>query len=112
MNTNETENPLAAKFPDLRETLDKMGWVDASFDAIGAGKHAFAVLGEYGDTKHIWDKDKEEEVEAARTLFDSLTKKGYRAFKVTGKNGDKGDQMKKFDPDAERVIFAPQMQGG
>jgi hypothetical protein len=113
MSDNEiTENPLIAKFPDLRDTLEKIGWVDTGFDKVEAGKSAFAILGEYGDTKHIWDKDKEEEVEAARTLFDSLTKKGYRAFKVTGKNGDKGDIMKKFDPEAERVIFAPMMQGG
>lgn len=47
------------------------------------------VLDRTGHTRHIWDSEKADEVEAARTLYDSLTRKGYRAFKVK-KNGDEG----------------------
>jgi len=70
-----------------------------------------AVLGRAGDTKQIWDPDNKAEVEAAETLFDSLTKKGYLAFKV-GKDGEKSTQMKKFSPSAGKVILVPPMVGG
>ncbi len=122
METQTTEtpkpNPLALKFPDLKPTLDVLGFMDGSFEDVPAGRHALAVMGEPGDTKHIWDKRNEAEVEAARTLFNKLTKKkteggaGYLAFHVTGKEGDKGEQMTKFDPEAERMILVPPMQGG
>jgi hypothetical protein len=110
--TDIKPNPLAVKFPDLKPTLDKIGWADTSFEEIPAGMSAISVMGEPGDTKHIWDKRKDDEVEAARSLFKSLTKKGYRAFRVTGKDGEKGEQMNEFDADAERMILVPQMAGG
>lgn len=72
---------------------------------------AMAILGSEGDTKKIWDKNNEDEVEDARASFDRLRKKGYLAFHVN-KKGDKGEQMKSFDPDAERMIMVPPMQGG
>lgn len=118
--TTETPktNPLTLKFPDLKPTLDSLTWMDGSFEEVPSGKSAIAVMGEPGDTKHIWDKRKEAEVEAARTLFKKLTKPvkdggaGYRAFHVTGKDGEKGEQMNEFDPEAERMILVPPMQGG
>ena len=113
MNTpTTTPNPLAVKFPDLKPTLDALAFMDGSFEDVPEGKSAIAVMGEPGDTKHIWDKRKEDEVEAARSLFKSLTKKGYRAFHVTGKDGDKGEQMSDFDPNAERMIMVGPLQGG
>jgi hypothetical protein len=75
------------------------------------GKIAIAVLGSSGDTKKIWDKSNEDEVEDARASYDRLKKKGYLAFSVN-KDGSKGEQMTEFDPDAERMIMVPQMQGG
>jgi hypothetical protein len=107
--TEAKPNPLAIKFPDLKPVLDRLQW---THDEVPAGKHAFEVLGESGDTKHIWDKRKEDEVDAARSLFKSLTKKGYRAFHCTGKDGVAGEIMKDFDPDAERMILVPQVAGG
>lgn len=74
-------------------------------------KIAIAVLGSTGDTKSIWDKNQADEVQAARDQFDKLKKKGYLAFQVN-KDGTKGDQMRTFDPDAERMIMVPPMQGG
>lgn len=65
-----------------------------------------------GDSKYIWDKNTPAEVEVAETMFKSFRKKGYLAFTVKGKDGAKGEQMTDFDPDAERVIFSPAMQGG
>lgn len=69
------------------------------------------VLDMSGDTKHIWDSEKNDEVEAMEALFEELTEKGYKAFKVD-KDGDKGKKMKKFDPDAEKMIMVPPLQGG
>ena len=71
-----------------------------------------AVMGRMGDLKVIWDRSKQEEVQAARKQFDEMRKKGYLAFSVTGKNGEKGGQITEFDPDAERIILAPPMRGG
>lgn len=65
-----------------------------------------------GDTKLIWDSDKEAEVEAARSTFDKLTAKGYIAFRAEGKDGHQGEKITKFDPNAERIILVPKIQGG
>lgn len=64
-----------------------------------------------GDIKTIWDSSKKEEVKMAKEQFDKLKKEGYIAFKVK-KDGSKGEVMKDFDPDAEKIILAPKMQGG
>jgi hypothetical protein len=74
-------------------------------------KHEMAVMDETGDTKLIWDEDNDVEVEAARTMFNSLKKKGYAGYAVN-KNGDKGTLLTEFDPSAEKIIMAPQMKGG
>ena len=72
-----------------------------------------SVLGKEGDTRLIWDKTKPAEVQAAREMFDSLKAKGYLAFSVVEKAvGDKGEQLTKFDPNAEKIIMAAAMQGG
>ena len=87
--------------------------IDKSFEDVPAGMHAMAVMGKEGDTKHIWDKTKPAEVEAAKGMWDKLVKENrYLAFSVTGKDGAKGEQMREFDPNAERIIFVPAMQGG
>lgn len=77
------------------------------------GYHSFEIMGREGDTKAIWDKNNPDEVEAARAQFNMLVKqKKFTAFYVVGKEGDKGEQMREFDPKAERIIFVPAMAGG
>lgn len=85
---------------------------DTTFGDVPEGKCAMAVMGREGDTKHIWDRNNPVEVEAARSLFKKLTEGGYAAFSVVGKNGDKGEHIRTFDPNAERIIFAPALVGG
>ena len=64
-----------------------------------------------GDTKTIWDPNKEDEVETAENSFNELIEKGYSAFHVkTG--GRKGERMNKFDPEAGKVIMVAPLQGG
>ena len=71
-----------------------------------------AVMDRSGDTKVIWDKNNPDEVENARRTFDELRKKGFLAYSVQGRQGDKGELIREFDPEAERLIMAPPMQGG
>lgn len=70
-----------------------------------------AVMDRTGDTKTIWDKNNPDEVEAARSTFNRLTKKGYVAYTVVGE-GKKGSVIKDFDPDAEKIILSPPLAGG
>lgn len=70
------------------------------------------VIDRTGDTKHIWDRRNEAEVDAARELFKKLKKDGYTAYNVKGKDGEKGSVMSDFDAQAERVIFSPRAVGG
>lgn len=64
-----------------------------------------------GDTKTVWDKNDEDQVEAAEAQFKELTEKGYLAYTVK-KDGKPGKKMSKFDPNAEAVILAPPVVGG
>lgn len=70
------------------------------------------VLDTTGDTKLIWDRNNEDEVSAARKMFDDLKRKQFMAYKAEGKEGKKGEVIHNFDPDAERIIMAPRMVGG
>lgn len=69
------------------------------------------TMGSVGDTKLVWDSDNEDEAANARRTFDDLKKKGYAAFAVAAK-GAKGEQIQKFDPDAQSLIMVPPIQGG
>lgn len=74
-------------------------------------KRELIILDHTGDTKIIWDPDKPIEVEHARKTFDDMKAKGYLAYRVNAK-GDKGEVLKRFDPEAEKMILAPQTVGG
>jgi hypothetical protein len=70
------------------------------------------ILDASGDTKKIWDRNNADEVEDAKASFNRLTKKGYSAFYVERKGGEKAGRMAEFDPTAEGMILVPQIQGG
>lgn len=69
------------------------------------------VMDYTGDTKTIWDTDNEDEVEAARSIFKKLRKKGYLAYKVK-KDGVAGEAISEFDPSLGKIILSPPMAGG
>lgn len=69
------------------------------------------VLDSSGDTKHIWDRNVPAEVEEARALFKRMQERGMQAWSVT-RRGDKDQRITTFDPEAEKIIFAPALQGG
>lgn len=70
-----------------------------------------SVMGRQGDVKVTWDKTNAKDVVAARKVFDELRGKGYLAFKI-GADEKQDVQLTAFDPDAEKIILAPPMQGG
>jgi hypothetical protein len=70
-----------------------------------------AVINHEGDTKIMWNRHNETEVEAARRHFDYLQQKGHTIFRM-GRNDAREGQIREFDPTAERLIAVPQMQGG
>lgn len=78
---------------------------------VPEGQHVMAVLGRQGDVRVMWNPDNAAEVAAAKKTFDDLKRAGHLAFAVTTK-GEKGAQIREFDPDAEKIIMAPPMRGG
>lgn len=79
---------------------------------VPAGHGLMHTLDKSGDVRQMWDKGNEDEVTAARRQFDELVGKGYLAYKAEGKDGRQGKQIRKFDPDAERIILVKQLVGG
>ena len=74
--------------------------------------NSMRVMGQKGDTKTMWDPNNPAEVEAARDQFNKLVRdKQFLAFRVTGP-GEKGEQIREFDPQAGSIIIAPPMAGG
>lgn len=84
---------------------------EATLDDVPEGAHVLAVLDASGDTRIIWNPDNPDEVANAKRTFDDLKKKGYVAYAVK-RDGEKGEVVKGFDPEAEKLILAPQMRGG
>ncbi len=74
-------------------------------------RNEIVVLDETGDTRLIWEEGNQAEVDAAKAMYTSLKKKGYVAYSVD-KKGEKGRVIDEFDPSAEKIIMAPQLQGG
>jgi len=70
-----------------------------------------AILGTEGDTKVIWDPENKDETGAAEDQFNSLIKKGFKAFQVK-KDGKQGREIKTFNPEAGKVIMTPALVGG
>ncbi len=69
------------------------------------------VVNTTGDTKIIWDAANPDEVAAAKTQYDSLVGKGFKAFSV-GKAGKEDELLTAFDKDLERIILTPPVRGG
>lgn len=69
------------------------------------------ILDSTGHTRTTWDSSNQDEVAMAKKTHDELKKKGYRAFRVK-KDGGEGEAMSLFDPDAEKMIMVPPIQGG
>lgn len=67
-------------------------------------------LARVGDVKLSWNSENDKEIAAAREMFDKRIKEGWTAFRE--KMGIKGDKIRIFDPDAERIVLVPPISGG
>ncbi len=76
-----------------------------------AEKNEMCIMDKTGDTKLIWDPNNPDEVANAKRTFDDLKGKGYLAFSVQ-KGGDKGEVLREFNPQQEKIILAPPVVGG
>lgn len=79
---------------------------------VPAGHGLMHTLDRDGDQRVMWDKGNTDEVDAARRTFRDLTRKGYLAYRAEGKRGSQGEQIREFDPDAERIILVKPNEGG
>ncbi len=64
-----------------------------------------------GDFKISWNPDNEKEITAAKEVFDKRVNEGWAAF-AEKRLGGKGDRIRTFDPDAERIVLVPPIVGG
>lgn len=71
----------------------------------------FKVLDPNGHTRTTWDTSNAEEVETARRVFDDLTGRGYRAFRISKDGGD-GVPKRTFDPKEEETLLVPPIRAG
>lgn len=69
------------------------------------------VMDKTGHSTTTWDPSVSAEVAVARAAFNELTGRGYRAFRV-GVEGERGQRLESFDPQARQMIMVPQLQGG
>lgn len=79
---------------------------------VPEGCGMLSTLDRSGDIRQMWDRKNKDEVAAARKQFDDLTSKGYMAYKAEGKKGEQGEQIREFDPKAERIILVKALVGG
>lgn len=64
-----------------------------------------------GDTRIEWDPAKPDEVALARRAFQDAKDKKMLIYR-TRADGTQGELLRDFDPNAERIVCAPQTVGG
>lgn len=68
-----------------------------------------------GDMNISWDKNDPRDVALAKNAWDHAhSRDGGRmiGYRVVGEDGKRGEVVREFDPNAERLILVPQIQGG
>lgn len=77
---------------------------------VDTTQHTLSVLDRTGDTTVLFRPDVAEEVDKARTEFDTRQKEGYLAYQVP-QDGEPV-VVRDFDPSAPRTVMSPQLVGG
>lgn len=86
---------------------------EVSLDEVPPGHGVMSMMSpRHGDLRLMWDRGNEAEVGTARETFEKMTREGHVAYRATGKQGDRGEVMRTFDPEAERIIMVQQNRGG
>ncbi len=76
-----------------------------------ATKPMLHIMDRTGDTRLEWNPNDPVSVASAKAGFDAAKAKGYYAYR-TRADGSKGEIIHEFDPNAEKIIMAPQIVGG
>lgn len=74
-------------------------------------KHMLSIADPTGDNRVMWDPRIEDEVKVAREAFHKAQKKGMLAYTVKD-DGEKGEVIREFDPQAGKIIMTKQLVGG
>jgi hypothetical protein len=80
--------------------------------AAGAFDGVLMTLDHTGDTRVMWDRHNPAEVDIAKAAFAKAQKSGALIYKAEGKKGERGEQIREFDPDVERMVVVPRIVGG
>lgn len=91
-------NPLLRFHPSLEEFIVKA--------RTQPHAHVMKVLCDKGDERIIWDMDNGQQGKEAKAKFESLIKKGYKAYSVDVK-GQKNRRIEEFDVEAEEILMVP-----
>ncbi|HLS85783.1 MAG TPA: hypothetical protein VK043_05755 [Burkholderiales bacterium] len=78
-------------------------------DALMGVMNELAVLDPSGHSRAAWNPEIPDEVERARRLFESLVRRGYRAFRVSEAGSVPGTV---FDPRERETVMVPPIEGG
>ena len=65
-----------------------------------------------GHAEVHWKKSDKKDTDIARETFIKYKAQGYAIYRVDPKTGDKGELLKEFDPNAEKLIAVAPMAGG
>jgi hypothetical protein len=78
----------------------------------GAFDGIIQMINDQGDSRIMWDRRNRVEVDVAKAAFRAAIKGGAMVYKAEGKEGTRGEQVKTFSAEDERLIVVPAMQGG
>jgi hypothetical protein len=70
----------------------------------------FKLLDRNGHSTTAWDPGNGEELERARRTYESLMRRGYRAFSIDEQGEARA--LERFDPSETETLFVPPIQGG
>ena len=79
-----------------------------------AARDTLSVLvipNEDGDLRIEWSAADEAQIQVARDAFDKGIEQGMTAYQIAP-GGERGSLIREFDPEARRILLAPQMVGG
>jgi hypothetical protein len=92
-------------------TMQKSQTTEKSRGAATSGRRVQIVMDRLGDTRHEFDAADAQAVALAEERFRQLTGSGFRAAAL-GDDGSPGRLIGEFDPQVERTLFIPRLQGG
>lgn len=68
------------------------------------------VCNRAGDSVTTWDPDDASLVQEAKRVFDAFKRHNYLAYKK--KEGNAGEQLREFDPNAHEIVMHEPLIGG